>query len=117
MKKPNVIVEKSFDFSLSIIELFKKLQAEKEFILSKQLLRSGTSIGANINEAISAESKKDFIHKFSISLKEARESEYWLKLLEKSNLTQIEVRHQLNEVQQIIKILSSIILTSKNNLR
>ncbi|MEM6963472.1 MAG: four helix bundle protein [Bacteroidota bacterium] len=116
MRKPNVIVEKTFEFSLSIIELFKSLQAEKEFVLSRQLLRSATSIGANINEAISAESKKDFIHKFSISLKEARESEYWLRLLEKSNLTQIEVGHYLNEVRQIIKIISSIILTSKRNL-
>lgn len=76
MKKPNLIVDKSFEFALLTIDLFKKLQSEKEFVLSKQLLRSGTSIGANVNEAIAAESKKDFIHKLSISLKEARESEY-----------------------------------------
>jgi len=116
MKKPNLIVDKSFVFALSIISLFKKLKEEKEHVLSKQLLRSGTSIGANVNEAISAESKKDFVHKLSISLKEARESEYWLKLLNQSDLTKINVTLHIEEAQRLIRILSSIIISTKKNM-
>ncbi len=77
----NLIQKKSFDFSLLIIKLFKELAEKKEYMLSRQLMRSGTSIGANVCKAQSAESKEDFIHKMSISLKEARETEYWLKLM------------------------------------
>lgn len=117
MKKPNLIVDKSFDFALLIIDLFKKLQTEKEYVLSKQLLRSGTSIGANVNEALSAESKKDFIHKLSISLKEARESEYWLRLLQQGNLSNQKMDTHLEEAQRLIKILTSIIVTTKKNLK
>ncbi len=91
MKKENLIATKSFDFSLSIIELYIKLKSENEYVISKQLLRSGTSIGTNIEEAAAAFSKKDFTHKMSISSKEARETKYWLRLLQKSNLTQINV--------------------------
>ena len=84
-KKENVIVDKSYNFSLMVIELYKFLTKEKkEFVLSKQLLRSGTSIGANVNEAQAAISKKDFISKMLISSKEARESKYWLMLLKNS---------------------------------
>lgn len=116
MKKSNLIVEKSFEFALLIIQLYKQLQAEKEFVISNQLLRSGTSIGANVHEGISAESKKDFIHKFSISLKEARETDYWLKLLDQSDLTCIDVKFHLNEAQRLIRILSAIIISSKKNV-
>lgn len=83
--KENIIQQKSFEFALLIIELYKKLTNSKEFIISKQLLRSGTSIGANIEESIGAQSRNDFISKISISYKEARETEYWLKLLLKGN--------------------------------
>ncbi len=84
--KENVIVSKSFSFALEIIKVYKFLCSNsKEYILSKQLLRSGTSIGANINEAVASESKRDFIHKLSIALKEARETTYWLHLLKDSN--------------------------------
>ena len=82
MAKQNLIQDKSFDFALSIIDVHKNLtHNKKEYIMSKQLLRSGTSIGANVNEAIEAQSRADFIHKLSIALKEARETEYWIRLL------------------------------------
>ena len=84
--KNNVVLEKSFDFALKIIDLYKQLNTEKEFIISKQLLRSGTSIGANIQEATAGFSKKDFIYKMSIASKEARETRYWLQLLLLSSL-------------------------------
>jgi len=115
MKKNNLIVEKTFDFSLKSIDLFKNLQDEKEFIISNQFLRCATSIGANVNESISAISKKDFIHKLSISLKEARECKYWLLLLEKSNLFSNDLSLLLSEIESIIKILTSIILSSNKN--
>ncbi len=84
MKTDNLILKKTFDFSLSIIKLYTNLISEKEFIISKQLLRSATSIGANVEESIAAQSRKDFISKMSIASKEARESKYWLRLLSES---------------------------------
>jgi len=81
-KKPNIVRDKSFAFAVRIVSLYKYLCADKkEFVLSKQLLRSGTSIGANVREAVNAESKKDFIHKLAIAQKECDESIYWLELL------------------------------------
>ena len=91
--KDNNIEAKSFKFSLEIIELYKALNEEKEYILSKQLLRSGTSIGANIVEAEAAQSKADFISKMSIASKEARETEYWLMLLQESGLTKHDLTY------------------------
>jgi len=114
--KKNVIQEKTFQFSLAIIELYKRLQVDKEYILSKQLLRSATSIGANVEEAAAGISKKDFIMKLTISLKEARESRYWIMLLDESDLTQIDVKEEFNKSEEIIKILTSIIKTTKENL-
>ena len=111
MKKDNVIQQKSFEFALSIIELYKKLKIEKEYIISKQLLRSGTSIGANIEEASAAQSKKDFISKMSIASKEARETRYWLKLLNESQLVKIQLSDYLIKIDEIISILTSIIKT------
>ena len=81
MARENIIKEKSFAFAVEIVALYKVLVERKEFVLSKQLLRSGTSIGANIRESEHAQSKADFIHKLSISLKEANETEYWFNLL------------------------------------
>jgi four helix bundle protein len=112
-KKENLILEKSFTFSLSIIELFKNLKSNNEFIISKQLLRSGTSIGANINESTAAQSKADFIHKMSIASKEARETKYWLRLLDKSNLTTISMSNYLIEIEHILNIITKIIKTSQ----
>ncbi len=111
--KENLIANKTFDFALTIIDLFIQLKKENEFIISKQLLKSGTSIGANIEEAIAAQSKKDFISKLSIASKEARETKYWLKLLQKSKLTQISVDTYLTEIEHIINILTKIIKTSQ----
>ena len=87
----NIIQKKSFQFSLNIISLYKKLKNEREFIISKQLLKSGTSIGANVEEAIAAQSRKDFINKMSIAYKEARETNYWLKLQKKIKLFHVKI--------------------------
>ena len=115
MKKENIIRDKSFDFALQIIELFKQLIAEKEFVLSKQLLRSGTSIGANVEEATAAISKKEFTAKMSIASKEARETRYWLRLLDKSKLVNLDFTKPLAEVEQLINILTAIVKTSQGN--
>ena len=116
-KKENIIIDKTFTFSLAIISLYKKLHNEKEYILSKQLLRSATSIGANVEEASAAQSKKDFINKMSIASKEARETKYWLKLLDKSDLTQLNISPFLTEIEHIINILTKIIITAQTNLK
>ena len=115
--KENIIKEKSYNFSLDIIKLFKELISQKEFIISKQLLRSGTSIGANIEEAAAAQTKKDFIAKMSIASKEARETKYWLTLLQKSQLVNKNYNKYLIEIEEVIKILTSIIKTSQENLK
>jgi four helix bundle protein len=114
-KSESIIASKAYSFALEIIILYKQLVADKkEFVLSKQILRSGTSIGANVNEALSAQSKRDFVHKLSISLKETRETNYWLNLLKDSNYITTEIFTKLNDkCNEINKILSSIILTTK----
>ena len=114
--KKNVIQDKSFEFSLQIIELYKLLIRDKEYIISKQLLRSGTSIGANIEEASAGQSKKDFTAKMSIASKEARETRYWLKLLQKSQLTKMDYTKYLNAIEEIINIITAIVKTSQKNL-
>ncbi len=111
--KDNLIATKTFDFSLMVIRLFIQLKKENEFIVSKQLLRSGTSIGANVEEAIAAQSKKDFINKLSIANKEARETKYWLRLLGKSELTKIAINEYLIEIEHIINIITKIIKTAQ----
>ena len=112
--KENIIVSKSYAFALEIVKLYKTLAEQKEFVLSKQLLRSGTSIGANIHEGIASESKKDFIHKLGIALKEARETSYWLNLLKDSKyISEEQFLPLINSCNEIIKILNSIILTTK----
>ena len=86
LKSENKILELSFDFSLQIIQLYRVLLDQKEFVISKQLLRSATSIGANVEEANAAQTKRDFITKMSVASKEARETKYWLRLLDKSQI-------------------------------
>lgn len=115
VKQESVINTKSYAFALDVIKVYKYLINEKkEFVLSKQLLRSGTSIGANINEAVSGQSKRDFVHKLSIALKEARETLYWLKLLTDSGYIELKDFGTLSgSCVEIIRILSSIILTTK----
>lgn len=113
-KKDNIIVKKSYAFALEVIALYKLLIEKKEFVMSKQILRSGTSIGANIHEAVASESKKDFIHKLSIAVKESRETSYWLNLLKDSNFIDQELFNNLNNnCQEVTRILNSIILTTK----
>ena len=113
--KENVIVTKTFDFALSIVNLFVQLKKENEFIISKQILRSATSVGANVEEAIAAQSRKDFIHKMSIASKEARETKYWLRLLDKSNLTSISMSNYLIEIEHIQNIITKIIKTTQEH--
>ncbi|ADR21705.1 four helix bundle protein [Marivirga tractuosa] len=114
MEKENIILVKSFDFALEVVDLYKKMVAQNEYVLSKQLLRSGTSIGANIEEAMAGFSKKDFTHKMSISSKEARETKYWLRLIKHSQVVQIEVDELLTKNEELIRILTSIVKTSQN---
>jgi len=117
--KENFLVEKSFKFAVRIVRLYKFLVEEKkEYILSKQILRSGTSILANIQEAQDAQSKKDFISKISISLKEARETVYWLNLLKETDYILKEQFESINlDIQEFIRLLVSSVKTPKKNLR
>jgi len=113
-ERENIIVQKSYAFALDIIKLYKELIEKKEFVLSKQILRSGTSIGANVHEAVSSESKKDFIHKLGIALKETRETSYWLRLLKDSNYIHQQKFDSLHlTCLSLTKILNSITLTTK----
>ena len=116
MKSENKILDLSFDFAIQIIELYKILIEQKEFVLSKQLLRSATSIGANVEEANAAQTKKDFIAKMSIASKEARETKYWLQLLDKSQLVKLDYSPFLISIEPIINILTKIVKTSQENL-
>jgi four helix bundle protein len=110
----NVVKEKSYKFALEIIRLYKELQAGNEYILSKQLVRAGTSIGANVEEATAAQSRKDFIAKMAIASKEARETRYWLRLIEDSRICEkIDLSETLVRSEEIIKILTSIVKTSQ----
>lgn len=116
--KKNVVRDKSFDFALRIVKMYQFLvEKKREFVLSKQLLRSGTSIGANVRESEHAESKKDSIHKLSIALKEANESGYWIELLYQADYiseTQYQSIHK--DLVELLKLLTSIIKKSKSNL-
>lgn len=112
--KENLIATKTYSFALMIVKLNKKLVSEKEYVLSRQILRSGTSIGANVEEAIGGISKKDFRAKMSISYKEARETHYWLRILKDTNYISIVEFEELNkEITSILKILFKIIQSSK----
>jgi four helix bundle protein len=117
MKTQNIIVEKSFNFSLSVIILYKKLIELHEYVLSKQVLRSATSIGANVEEAIAGQSRKDFIAKMSIASKEARETKYWIRLLEKSQFLNYNYSVLLRDIEQIINILPAIVKTSQGVIK
>ena len=114
----NVILEKSFSFAVRTVRASRYLREKKnEFILSKQLLRSGTSIGANAEEAMGGQSDADFISKLSIVQKEARETHYWVRLLAKTGyFTERESQSLLNDINELLRILASIILTTKTKL-
>ena len=115
MKTVMKIDERTYDFALLVIETYKHLAAKNEYVLSKQLLRSGTSIGANVQEAQAAQSRKDFVSKMSVASKEARETDYWLRLLNRSGyLSDFEKRENLcAEAIAIIKIITKIVKTSQ----
>ncbi len=115
----NIILDKTYAFALQMVKLSQKLIFEKkEYVLSKQVLRSGTSIGANTEEAIGGISKKDFIHKLTIAYKEARETKYWLRLLKDSEyIEEKEFKIYFDAVEEILRILYSIINSSRKNLQ
>lgn len=118
--KKSIIQNKSYQFSIRVIHLYKFLvDKHREFILSKQILRSGTSIGANVEEALGGQSKKDFLAKLSIAYKEARETSYWLRLLIDTNFikeTQA-VKSLLSDCEEIIRIIGSIQKTMKRRMK
>ncbi|MEZ4811033.1 MAG: four helix bundle protein [Allomuricauda sp.] len=111
-----MIEERSFEFSLQIIKLVKDLKQNHEYIFADQLLRASTSIGANVAEAGAGQSKKDFISKMAIASKEARETQYWLRLIHKANLSNLNLEKYLDEINQIIKILTKIVKTSQETI-
>lgn len=116
--KKNVVKEKSFAFALRIVRLNRYLQEEKrEYVLSKQILRSGTAIGALVREAEQAESKADFVHKLAIALKEANETEYWIDLLHQTELIGEKGFDSIKpDAVELIKLLTSIIKTTRQQL-
>lgn len=119
MQRKSIVYDKAFTFSIRIVKLYQYLHKEKgEYILSKQVLRSGTSIGANIREGLEGQSKKDFIAKLSIALKETAETEYWLELLIASDILEPKLGQSLlQDTQALLKLLTSIIRTSKKTQR
>ena len=115
--KDNLIKAKSMAFAIRIVNLYKYLVEKNEYVMSKQVLRSGTSIGANISEAVRAESDNDFIHKLAISRKETEETMYWLELLHQTDFIPTDAYDSIYaDCEELAKILTSIILTSKQNL-
>ncbi|MVM32761.1 four helix bundle protein [Spirosoma sp. HMF4905] len=117
LKKDNIVLDKSFRFAVRIIRLYQHLkETKKEYILSKQMLRSGTSVGANVREGNNAESKADFIHKLGIAQKETDETIYWLELLKETDyLNQTEFNSIYGDADELLKLIRSIILTAKSN--
>ena len=115
MKTDNIVQIKSYQFAIRIVNLSRHLiEIEKEFILSKQILRSGTSIGANIEEAIGGQSKKDFLSKISVAYKEARETDYWLRLHRDTHfITTDEATPLLTDLEELLKIIGKIQTTTK----
>lgn len=115
--RENKVESLSIEFALEIIELYKKLKDINEFVISQQLLKSGTSIGANIQEAQAAQSKADFIAKMSIASKEARETKYWLYLIQKSQIIDTDVNNLTEKINALINLLTKIVKTSQESLR
>ena len=116
VKMKSIVKEKAFRFALDVIQLYQRLKRKNEFVLSKQLLRSATSIGANIEEALAAQSRKDFLSKMSIASKEARETHYWLQLMSASKLENEDYSSFLAKIEESHKMLTSIVKTTKEKL-
>jgi four helix bundle protein len=117
MSKNNWILDASFEFSLEMVELYKEMIKNKEYIFARQLLKSATSIGANVEEAMAGQSRKDFISKMSIASKEARETRYWLRLLDKSQLVYGDYAKHLASIEHIVNVLTKIIKTSQQPIQ
>jgi four helix bundle protein len=118
MKRESIIDVKSYDFAIKIVRAYQRItQTHKEFVLSKQLLRSGTSIGANVKEAEHAQSKADFLNKMNIALKEANETAYWLNILKDTEYLSLEAFTSLKQsCDELISILVKIVETTKKSL-
>lgn len=119
MDNQSIVAEKSFSFAVRIVKLYQYIcNNKKEYVLSKQLLRSGTSIGANIQEALNGQSKRDFLSKMNIALKEAGETQYWIRLLTATEiLTEKESWSILDDCTELLKMLTSIVKTTSSNLQ
>ena len=115
--KENLIKSKSFSFALNAVDLYKLLLSENEYVLSKQFLRSATSIGTNVEEALAGYSKKDFAAKMSIASKEARETLYWIKLIEHAKIIEYDFSEIKEESERLIRILTSILKTTQSNIK
>lgn len=114
----SIIREKSFNFAVDIIKFYKQISREdKDMVLSKQILRSGTSIGANVKEGVSAQSKRDFLTKMNIALKEAKETEYWIELFIATGYIQENQPEILSKCSELCRMLSATVATTKNNLK
>jgi len=112
----NVIKKRAYEFALRIVDLHRSLVSVNEYVLSRQLLRAGTSIGANVEEAIAGQSRADFLSKMSIASKEARESNYWLRLIKDSKILENQaVDNLITESLEIVRILTSIVKTTSSN--
>ncbi|MCY7351807.1 MAG: four helix bundle protein [Cytophagaceae bacterium] len=111
----NAIVDKSYDFALRILQLGKHLREQQEYLVSKQVVRCGTSIGANVEEAQGGQSKADFIAKMQIALKEARETKYWLRLLRDSKSLELRLAESLiQDAEELLRLLNAILISSKD---
>ena len=108
----NVIKTKSFHFALHVMGLYKRMVAQKEYVISKQLLRSGTSIGANVQEGLAAQTRKDFLFKMTLASKEASETLYWLELLKESGWLKEDLTHSQELAKELVRILTAIVKTS-----
>jgi four helix bundle protein len=109
----SIVQQKSFDFALKIVKLYQEHRKKGETVLSRQLLRSGTSIGANVEEALAAQTRREFHSKMTISFKECRESRYWLRLLKASGMITYDYSDCLKDVEELNRILSSITKSTK----
>ncbi len=119
MTNKSIVEEKSFKFAVRIVKLYKHMgDSKKEFVLSKQLLRSGTSVGANVTEALQGQSKRDFLSKMNIALKEASETQYWLKLLHATEFLNDTEYDSINKDSlELVKLLTSIVKTTGSDLK
>ncbi|MFN4913917.1 MAG: four helix bundle protein [Sphingomonadales bacterium] len=116
-KSKSVVLKKAFNFAVSIVKLNETLNEAKQFVLAKQLIRSGTSIGANINEALAGYSKRDFMFKMSLALKESNETEYWLLLLKESKTIDMNFDSFIDEITELQRMLTAILNTTKRRMQ